>query len=273
MGIGIFDGIAHTFELATDTWFWPLRLIARNLFLALAVIQVAWSGIWWTLIKKESGADVLVLTLRQVFVLALLFTVLMLVPVWVPTVIASFEKAGATAGGVDAINPSSIATGGLLLALGLLDGVAGWGLLNPITGSTVLLACLVLVLTYAWMAGVLLVYLVESYFVLGGGFLLLGFAGSRLTAGLAEGYPIHVFKVGVKLFVCYLLLGAAGSLSAQWAQLVNAGGFASPGPVFEVAGGALMLALVVTKVPAFAAGMLGDQASFHLRDLYPRELS
>jgi type IV secretion system protein TrbL len=268
VGIGVFDGIAHTFELSTLTWYSALRAIARNLFLALAVIQLAWSAIWWTLVQKESGEHVLVLLLRQVFALAVLFTILMQVPIWVPTVISSFEKAGATAGGIDAINPSSVATGGLILALGLLDSLSVWGLVNAVSGPIVLCTCLILVLTYAWMAGVLLVYLVESYVTLGGGFLLLAFSGSRLTAGLAEGYPVQVFKVGVKLFVCYLLLGAAGSLSAQWAQLINAARLWSPGPLFEVAGGALMLALVVTKVPVFAADMLGSHSSFHLRDLF-----
>jgi type IV secretion system protein TrbL len=268
MPLGILDGILQTFELATGTWFWTLFPLAQNLFFLLMVIQVAWSGIWWTVMRRESGEHVLVLLLRQVFVLSVLYTVLIFSPTWVPTVIGSFEQAGAAAGGIDAINPSSIFTGGFLLALMLLDGLNNWGLLNPITGPMILFTCVVLILCYAWMAGVLLVYLVESYVVLGGGVLLLGFAGARFTAGLADGYLVYVFKVGVKLFVSYLILGIAGSLAAQWAHLLNSVTLTNPAPLFEVVGGALVLALVTTKVPLFASQMLGAQSGFGLRSLF-----
>ena len=122
MSLGILDGIVQTFELATQTWFSTLFPIAQNLFFALLVIQIAWSGILWTVVRNEGGEHVLVLLLRQVFVLAVLYTVLIFSPSWVPTVIGSFEQAGAAAGGIDGINPSSIFTGGFYLALGLLDG-------------------------------------------------------------------------------------------------------------------------------------------------------
>jgi type IV secretion system protein TrbL len=268
MPLGILDGIAQTFELATQTWFTTLFPLAQNLFFALMVIQIAWSGIWWTVIRKEGGEQVLVLLLRQVFVLSVLYTVLIFSPIWVPTVIGSFEHAGATAGGIDGINPSSIFSGGFYLALGLLDGLNNWGLLNPITAPMILFTCVVLILCYAWMAGVLLIYLVESYIVLGGGVLLLGFGGSRFTAGLADGYLVYVFKVGVKLFVAYLILGIAGSLAAQWAGLLNAVELTNPAPLFEVLGGALVLALVTTKVPLFASQMLGAHSGFGLRSLF-----
>ena len=91
--LGILDGIVQTFELATQTWFSTLFPIAQNLFFALMVIQIAWAGIWSTLVRHESGEQVLVHLLRQVFVLSILYTVLIFSPIWVPTVIGSFEQA------------------------------------------------------------------------------------------------------------------------------------------------------------------------------------
>lgn len=266
--IGILDGIAHTFELAADTWLQELLPIALSLFFTLAVIQIAWSATWWTLVRRQGGEEILVLLLRQVFAVAVLFTIIDSSPFIVTWIIASFEKAGIVAGGVDTINPSSIATGGFLLALSLLDGLTGVGVLNPITAPMILFTCLVLVVTYAWMAGVLLVALVESYVVLGGGYIMLGFAGARFTAGLADAFLAYTVRVGVKLFTIYLLLGAAGSLSAQWANLLNSVELTSPGPLFEVVGGALMLALVVTRVPTLASQMLGSFQGFGLGSLY-----
>ena len=131
--LGILDGIVQTFELATQTWFTTLFPIAQNLFFALMVIQIAWVGIWSTLGRHEGGEQVLVHILRQVFVLSILYTVLVFSPIWVPTVIGSFEQAGAAAGGIDGINPSSVFSGGFLLALGLLDG------LNRELGKTIIM--------------------------------------------------------------------------------------------------------------------------------------
>ena len=91
---------------------------------------------------------------------------------------------------------------------------------------------------------------------------------SRFTAGLADGYLVYVFRVGVKLFVAYLILGIAGSLAAQWAQLLNSVDLDNPGPLFEVLGGAVVLALVTTKVPVFASQMLGGGPGFSLRSLF-----
>lgn len=266
--IGILDGIARTFELAASTWLADLEPLSRNLFFMLAVIQMAWSAIWWTLVRRESGEHVLVVLLRQIFAISLLFTIAYAAPTISTYVIASFEKAGATAGGIDSINPSSIASGGFLLAISLLDGLSTIGLLNPITGPMIVLACLVLVLVYAWMAGVLLTVLVESYIVLGGGYLLVGFAGAKFTASLADAYFVYAVRVGVKLFTIYLILGAAASLAAQWGNLLNSIEISSPGPLFEVMGGALMLALVVTKVPTLASEMVGSWSGFGLERLF-----
>ena len=55
MSLGILDGIVQTFQLATQTWFSTLFPIAQNLFFALMVIQLAWSGIWWTVVRNEGG--------------------------------------------------------------------------------------------------------------------------------------------------------------------------------------------------------------------------
>ena len=85
--LGILDGIVQSFELATQTWFSTLFPIAQNLFFALMVIQIAWAGISSTLVRHQSGEQVLVHLLRQVFVLSILYTVLIFSPIWVPTVI------------------------------------------------------------------------------------------------------------------------------------------------------------------------------------------
>jgi type IV secretion system protein TrbL len=57
---------------------------------------------------------------------------------------------------------------------------------------------------------------VESYLVIGAGFLFLGFGGSRWTAPYVERYIAYAVSVGVKIMVIYLLIGAGFILSAGW---------------------------------------------------------
>ena len=50
--------------------------------------------------------------------------------------------------------------------------------------------------------------------------------------------------------------------------MLNAVALDNPGPLFEVLGGAVVLALVTTKVPMFASQMLGAGPGFSLRSLF-----
>ena len=73
---------------------------------------------------------------------------------------------------------------------------------------------MIVIVAYAIIAAQLLVALVESYIVIGGGILLLGFSGSRWTKFFSERYLSYVASVGVKLFVLYLIMGIGMSIAA-----------------------------------------------------------
>jgi hypothetical protein len=64
--------------------------------------------------------------------------------------------------------------------------------------------------------------LIESYLVVGGAALLLGFAGSRWTASIAEGYFSYVVKVGTRLLFFYLVLGIGVQVATQWQAALTA---------------------------------------------------
>ena len=62
-------------------------------------------------------------------------------------------------------------------------------------------------LSFALIAGQMLLALCEAYVGVGGGVLLLGFSGSRWTIKFAEGFLGWIVGVGIKLFFLYLLVG------------------------------------------------------------------
>ena len=72
-------------------------------------------------------------------------------------------------------------------------------------GQTV--AAFFILLSFAIIAALALLVIIEAYLVVGGASILLAFGGSRFTAPIAEGYFGYVIKVGVRLLFFYLMLG------------------------------------------------------------------
>ena len=67
-------------------------------------------------------------------------------------------------------------------------------------------AAFIVLLAFVITAAMLLLTLIESYLVVGGGVILLGLGANRFTAPAAEGYFGYVIRVGVRLLFFYLVL-------------------------------------------------------------------
>lgn len=261
MGDGILNDIGGAYASATASWLGILQPLAQRLFLALATIELIWSGIWWANASRQDDV-VLVPILKKVVTLMFLYTVLLLAPSWIPTIIGSFIRAGQLASGFESLDPSTVVDVGIDVAAGMFQAIdsvfalitAPWWLF---------IAPLFVVFSFSIIAGVLLMTLIESYVVIGGGILVLGFAGSRWTASFSEGLLVYGMRVGVKLFVLYLLIGIGMELPETWiAEDFTL--WPDPRRFFEVMGGATIFAMIVWRVPEFAASMLGDRGSFQL---------
>jgi len=94
---------------------------------------------------------------------------------------------------------------------------ASTSLMNNLEVAIVQSVCgFFVLLAFTITAAALLFTLVETYLVVGGGVLLLGFAGNRFTASAAEGYFPFVIRVGVRLFFYYLVLAVGVGLATEW---------------------------------------------------------
>lgn len=71
-------------------------------------------------------------------------------------------------------------------------------------------------------APMLLLTLIESYLVVGGGVILLGLGANRFTAPAAEGYFGYVIRVGVRLLFFYLVLAVGVQMANQWSAALIA---------------------------------------------------
>ena len=225
------DTMANTFQAASSGWMTNAQGYAKSLFLGLAGLEFAWAGIQYTL-RKGDLPDFLASVTLKVMGIGFFYSLLMEAPVWIPAVMNSFSRAGASIGGngVPPMTPSGIIDQGIGIAsqvvsslnqsntssldVGQIISSGGASLGNFMLSAIVIgLTGLLVIAAFTLVAIQLLVTLIESYIVIGGGMLMLGFLGSRWTLPFGEKYFGYAVSVGIKLFVLDLLVGAGGSLA------------------------------------------------------------
>ena len=286
---GMMDDLITKTQAASSGWMTNALEYAKNLFFGLAAIEFAWSSIQLTL-KKSELSEIMVGTLFKVMSLSFFAMILIKAPEWIPPIINSFKVAGAGVGGAPNISPSNVFDLGLGLAADLLQfssdsaPSAGGMFINSLTGSgqglgkymlssiIVGIASVFIVLGYGLIAVQLLITLIESYIIIGGGAIMLGFSGSRWTHNLAEKYFGYAISVGVKLFTIYLIIGFGESFTQAMKDVIAQAYAASPenGPSFGdylgIGGASLLYGATGYMVPGLAGSMLNGSVSMSLQN-------
>jgi type IV secretion system protein TrbL len=260
---------------------------ATNLFFGLAAIEFAWSAIQLTL-KKSELSEIMVGTLFKVMSLSFFAMVLIKAPEWIPAIVNSFKAAGAGVGGTTVLSPSAVFDQGLQVAASLMqfsnDAAPSTGgmIINTLTNSgqglgkfmlssiIVGVASVFIILGYGLIAVQLLITLVESYLIIGGGALMLGFSGSRWTHNLSEKYFGYAISIGVKLFTIYLIIGFGDSFTQALKDTIAAAYAAHPeGPSFGdylgVGGASLFYGVTGYMAPGLAGSMLNGTVAMSLQ--------
>ena len=264
---GILDGIRDTYRTAAGTWRARLLPIAQSTFIVLAGLEFAVSGAVWTL-RRDSLDEIAAKFLLKFTLIAFLLAVLTAFTVWVPPIINGFVFAGEHAiGGGGLVSPSDVVDIGRETGARILQQLGLSVVLHdPVMIIFAAASAIIIALAYIWVAAQLVLVMVEAYIVvLGGGVLFLSFAGSRWTAGFAEGLIAYAFYVGTKMFLLYLVVGVGADVARSWIPLIQGSDFFGPAsPLFEVLGGAIMFALVATVIPTKVASRLTANHSFGL---------
>jgi type IV secretion system protein TrbL len=267
---GLLDSLVHDYETSSASWLERIAPLAQRTFAILAALEFAVSGLWWAL-GRDSLDEIGASLLRKFFLLSFLYSLIYLFPLWVPFVTRGFQTAGQTAAGINTVNPSQLLDLGLTIASHMLLSFGSLGFLANPTGNIVAsITAFFVVLAYTVIAARICLTLIESYIVLTGGLLFLGFAGFRLTATFAENYILYAFHVGTKIYLLYLLVGIGTAMSQRWAGLSFTPSTEvfppSLTPHFHVMAGALIFALLAWKLPSSVAARLTQGATFRLQD-------
>jgi P-type conjugative transfer protein TrbL len=263
---GILDGIGNAFLSASHVWLARLVPVAQRTFAILAGIEVAISALIYGL-RREALDDVAARFILKFMLLAVLLSLITSFAFWMPPFVTGFAAAGEQAiGAAGTVNPSDIIDIGVALAGKLLSALDVVGVLtNPAMAIVAALSACLVLFSYVYVAAQLVLVLVESYVVLSGGVVFLGFAAFRGTAGIAEGFLTYAVHVGVKIFLLYLMVSLGSELSRGWIDLIHAEALFGPGsPLGQVVGGAVIFALLATRIPDAGSSWIARHQRFSL---------
>jgi type IV secretion system protein TrbL len=266
--VGVLDGIVQGYQTASDSWLRALVPVAQRTFGVLAGLEIAVGALVWVLNRRSLDA-MLASFIRKILVLGLFYAFLSQFPLWIPRIVAGFQTAGQTAGRMQALSPSGVIKAGIDVGTRLLMATNDAGFL--LSAATVILApivTLIVIIAFICIAAQLVMALVESYLVVTGGVVFLGFAAFRGTAPLADKYIVYAVQVGVKLFLLYLLVGTGLELTGTWTEeLVQVGIFgANLRPMFDVLGGSIVFAVLVWRIPTQVSHFLTQNVHLNLRE-------
>lgn len=265
---GILDSVVGAYGDAGSGWLPRALEIGQKLFLGLAGIELLLT-MYLIASGKGSGEPFFHGMLWKFFTLLFLYALIIGFPLFIPRAIEGFQVAGQRVGAVATLSPSGVLDVGVRIGAQLLKSGPIYFVI-PGIGSVFVASILIVFLSFVMIAVTLAMTIIESYLVLTAGALFLGFAGSRWTAPLAENYLAYATKVGVRLFLVYVLIGGGLAVSQTWAATLAATPFDfTLRPLFETLAGAVTFAFVVFRVPQQATASLSS-ITFGLREALKR---
>jgi type IV secretion system protein TrbL len=243
------DQITSLYRNCARQWEASLGGFALRLFWLLAAIEFAWSAIRLAFRNADLG-EWLGEFVNQIFFLGLFLALLTNASSWTGAIVDSFRAAGVAAlranGVAGGLAPSDIFDTGVNIAAKMIEALS---VTAPVQSLFVVLAALVILFCFALIAAAIILALVESFIVLSGGVLLMGFGGSRWTKDFALKTLIYAVSVGAKLFVLQLIAGLGAQIIGGWASLPEGQSVLAPvnatSNILVIVGSTLVLSVLV----------------------------
>ena len=237
----VLDTIVQQFQAQAAGWAATLTSLAQNTFFILATIELAWAG-FRLAFRQADVSEWLAELVNQILFLGFFLAMLQNANTWGTAIVNSFRQAGRAAGGT-AVDPSEVFTAGISVAQKVSAQMSFW---SPAASTALLIAAIIIVLCFAYIAACMVVTLVQSYICVAAGIINMAFGGSRWTKDIAIATIRYTVSVGAKLMMLQLLVSIGQNLISSWAngftQVDNSG-------LFLIIGASCVLAAIVKTVP------------------------
>lgn len=244
--------LLDSYQAATESWITEAVRAGTEIFRRVAALELIVFGFYVALKARSAGAEAVFPELAwKLFMIALLFTALLLYPVWVPVITPSFVELAGDITGFETLDPTVIAGQGIALSLIILGSsmASGWVFGDPVSALLAAGVMLLVLLAFIAIAAILTKTLIESWIVLAVGPLFLGFSPFRLTAQLADNFIVWAFQVAIRMFFLIALVSASRNVAIRWAIEIAQSRFLDFGTLLQVLAGALILAFVLITLP------------------------
>jgi type IV secretion system protein TrbL len=256
-GNNFLDSFIGQYADNASRWEAPLQHFARSVFWLLVLIDIVWIG-KDLLLNKGDLADWGIVLLQQFLVIGFFYALLTNSSQWANALIQSFRLAGAAAntssGGVNGIQPSDIFDAGANIATICMKSLR---FDKPIDSIAMAFSALMIMVSFALIAALEVVVLIESYIFTYAGIIFLGFGGSQFTREFATRFLTGLIAVGAKLFVIQLIIGLGITLVHQWDMQIQASqALLDVGLVIRIVGGSIVFLALAKIVPETVQGMV-----------------
>src|SRR5271156_675160 len=258
------DNIAQTFQWAGQRYMAIMQPFAEKIFFGLVLIEIVITCVHF-LTDQEDPTRLLAEFVKKSLAFGFLYAMIVNAPMWFSAIIQGFQQIGGQAAGIPDLSPSTVFNNGLAMFQTIYRGFGSLGWFHLTIASLIaLVAGLIMFLSFALIAGQMLLALSEAYIGVGGGVLILGFSGSRWTIKFAEGFLGWIVGVGIKVFFLYLMVGIGLTITAGWNTALLGWTSGDPSLPLTIAGGALIFALLAWTIPSTAASIVGGAVSLNL---------
>ncbi len=214
-----FDCAQEVFRLATEAWIGRALESAQALFVSLALLEIVVTGyVYW--MGRGGEGDLLSRFALKLGLLAFVLGLFSTYHHWIPLIPLAFGESALHIGGdvVASLSPTHLINVGIGLFLSIMKSL---GLTADIITVLAFVPAVFILLSFIALGTHLLITLVESYIVVTGGLIFVGFMAFRGTAPLGEGYLQYVLYVGIKLFFIMLVASVAAAIGDDMVALLG----------------------------------------------------
>ena len=218
-----FNDIAIRFYAAGRIYSAAIEPYAIKLFVALLLIDILVTWIQFIAEGQLDAAHFLGRLIKHVLSGGFVYLMIVNAFTWMNAVLKSFSAIGASVTGLPALNPQSVLKIGGNTAEIIFNSPGNASMMTNFEQAIVQsIAAFIVLLAFVITSAMLLLTLIESYLVIGGGVILLGLGANRFTAPAAEGYFGYVIRVGVRLLFFYLVLAVGAQMASEWSAALAA---------------------------------------------------
>lgn len=237
------DQLLTRFQTVTTTWGGPLQRLAMGTFGILAVIDLVWCVGYRVAMSRGDMSDLLHALVHEIVYLSFFFWLLTTFSTTGPLIIQSFQYAAQQAGGIPT-QPNAIFAEGIKIATTITGQIS---ILHPGDSVTLMLCGLIVVGCFAWITAAMVIVIVESFFIISAGQILLMFGGSHFTADMTHNLLRTVVGIGLKLYLLQLIASVGAAFVAAWVTEVHDVSF--QGILIEI-GESFVLATITAFLPS-----------------------